>query len=172
MTTENDGLARTDEFAAIESYGLIGDGESVALVARDGAIDWWAAPAIDSPPVFAAVLDPRDGGCFTLEPSVPYQAKRRYLPGTNVLETTFSTRDGTVRVIDSLNQAANGLLPWAELARDIRPDDGEVPMRWRVRDGLAVQHAHHSVILLTARTRCPGELPRHPHAPFAEEAAG
>lgn len=135
MTTEDDGLARTDEFAAIESYGLIGDGESVALVARDGAIDWWAAPAIDSPPVFAAVLDPRDGGCFTLEPSVPYQAKRRYLPGTNVLETTFSTRDGTVRVIDSLNQAANGLLPWAELARDIRPDDGKVPMRWRVCAG-------------------------------------
>ncbi len=98
MTTEDDGLARTDEFAAIESYGLIGDGESVALVARDGAIDWWAAPAIDSPPVFAAVLDPRDGGCFTLEPSVPYQAKRRYLPGTNVLGTwtrpapTCSTR--------------------------------------------------------------------------------
>jgi GH15 family glucan-1,4-alpha-glucosidase len=141
VTTEDDGLARTDEFAAIESYGLIGDGESVALVARDGAIDWWAAPAIDSPPVFAAVLDPRDGGCFTLEPSVPYQAKRRYLPGTNVLETTFSTRDGTVRVIDSLNQAANGLLPWAELARDIRPDDGEVPMRWRVRAGTLFHRA-------------------------------
>ena len=76
MTIEDDGLARTDKFAAIESYGVIGDGESVALVARDGAIDWWAAPAIDSPPVFAAVLDPRDGGCFTLEPSVPYQVKR------------------------------------------------------------------------------------------------
>lgn len=135
MTIEDDGLARTDKFAAIESYGVIGDGESVALIARDGAIDWWAAPAIDSPPVFAAVLDPRDGGCFTLEPSVPYQVKRRYLPGTNVLETTFSTDHGTVRVIDSLNQDANGPLPWTELARDVRPDDGEVPMRWRVAAG-------------------------------------
>ena len=129
------GLARTDGFAGIESYGVIGDGESVALVARDGAIDWWAAPAMDSPPVFAAVLDPQDGGSFTLEPTVPYQVKRRYLPGTNVLETTFSTRDGTVRVLDSLNQGANGPLPWAELARDIRAGDGAVPMRWRVAPG-------------------------------------
>jgi GH15 family glucan-1,4-alpha-glucosidase len=95
--------ARADGFAGIESYGLIGDGESVALVARDGAIDWWAAPAMDSPPVFAALLDPEEGGCLTLEPAVPYQVERRYLPGTNVLETTFSTGQGRVRVIDSLN---------------------------------------------------------------------
>jgi GH15 family glucan-1,4-alpha-glucosidase len=129
------GPARADGFAPLESYGVIGDSESVALVARDGAIDWWAAPAMDSPPLFAAVLDPGEGGCFTLEPAVPYQAERRYLPGTNVLETTFRTRDGTVRVIDSLNQDANGPLPWAELARDIRPEDGRVPMRWRVAGG-------------------------------------
>jgi hypothetical protein len=63
---------RSDGFAPIESYGVIGDGESVALVARDGAIDWWAAPAIDSTPVFAAVLDPAGGGRFTLEPTVPW----------------------------------------------------------------------------------------------------
>jgi Domain of unknown function (DUF5911) len=129
------GPPRADGFAAIESHGVIGDGESVALVARDGAIDWWAAPAMDSLPVFAATLDPEDGGCFTLEPAVPYEVTRRYLPGTNVLETTFGTRDGTVRVIDSMNQGPNGPLPWAELARDIRPDRGEVPMRWRVAGG-------------------------------------
>jgi GH15 family glucan-1,4-alpha-glucosidase len=127
--------ARAEEFAAIESYALIGDGESVALVSRDGCIDWWAAPAMDSPPVFAAILDPACGGRFALEPAVPYEVTRRYLPGTNVLETTFSTGDGTVRVIDSLNQGANGPLPWAELARDIRPDSGAVPMRWRVTGG-------------------------------------
>jgi GH15 family glucan-1,4-alpha-glucosidase len=127
--------ARTDGFAAIESYGIIGDGQSVALVARDGAIDWWAAPAMDSPPLFAAVLDPQDGGCFTLEPTVPFSVERRYLPETNVLETTFGTREGMVRVIDSLNKDANGPLPWTELARDIRPERGEVPMRWRVTAG-------------------------------------
>jgi GH15 family glucan-1,4-alpha-glucosidase len=131
----NSSLARADGFAPIESYGVIGDGESAALVARDGAIDWWAAPAMDSPPLFAAVLDPSDGGCFTLEPAVPYEVERRYLPGTNVLETTFRTRDGSVRVIDSLNQSASGRLPWAELARDIRSEGGRVPMCWRVAAG-------------------------------------
>jgi len=126
---------RTGGFAPIESYGVIGDGESAALVARDGAIDWWAVPAMDSTPVFGAVLDPADGGRFTLEPTVPYTVDRRYLPGTNVLETTFSTAEGSVRVIDSVNQAPGGLRPWAELARDIEPVRGQVPMRWQVAAG-------------------------------------
>jgi GH15 family glucan-1,4-alpha-glucosidase len=132
---------RDGGFAPIESYGAIGDGKSVALIARDGAVDWWAAPAIDSPPLFAAVLDPAEGGHFTLEPTVPYQAERRYLPDTNVLETTFTTSGGTVRVIDSVNQSPDGLLPWAELARDIRPARGEVPMRWRVAPGTLFHRA-------------------------------
>ena len=126
---------RADGFVPIESYGVIGDGKSVALIARDGAVDWWTAPAMDSVPVFAAMLDPADGGCFTLEPAVPYQASRRYLPGTNVLETTFTTEAGTVRVIDSMNQGPGGPLPWTELARDIHPVSGRVPMRWQVIAG-------------------------------------
>jgi GH15 family glucan-1,4-alpha-glucosidase len=132
---------RSGGFAPIESYGVIGDGKSIALIGGDGAVDWWAAPDMDSPPLFAAVLDPELGGCFTLEPSVPYEAGRRYLPDTNVLETTFCTSGGTVRVIDSLNQSASGLLPWAELARDIRPGEGEVPMRWRVAPGTLFHRA-------------------------------
>jgi Trehalase-like, N-terminal len=63
---------RSDGFVPIESYGVIGDGKSVALIARDGAIDWWTAPAMDSAPVFAAMLDPAEGGSFALEPAVPY----------------------------------------------------------------------------------------------------
>jgi GH15 family glucan-1,4-alpha-glucosidase len=130
-----------DRFVPLESYGVIGDGKSVALIARDGTVDWWAAPDMDSPPLFAAVLDPPGGGCCTLQPTVPYEVERRYLPDTNVLETTFITRDGTVRVIDSLDQSPGGLLPWTELARDIRPGRGEVPMRWRVAPGTRFHRA-------------------------------
>jgi len=126
---------RREGFAPIEAYGVLGDGESAALVARDGAIDWWAAPAMDSAPVFAAILDPETGGRFLLEPAVPYSAERRYLTGSNVLETTFRTAEGSVRVIDSLNRAVSGPLPWSELARDIQPVEGSVPMRWEVTAG-------------------------------------
>jgi hypothetical protein len=128
-------VIRNGDFAPIQSYGVIGDGESAALVAQDGAIDWWAAPAMDSAPVFAAILDPETGGRFLLEPTIPYSTERRYLPGSNVLETTFRTAEGSARIIDSLNQALNGPLPWSELARDIQPVEGRVPMRWEITVG-------------------------------------
>ena len=126
---------RTDGFAPIGGYGVIGDGRSVALSAADGAIDWWAVPEMDAPPVFAALLDPQTGGSFTLTPAVPYQAQRRYLPDTNVLETTFRTDGGSVRVVDAVNRDVDGLLGWAELAREVRAGPGEVPMRWQVAPG-------------------------------------
>jgi GH15 family glucan-1,4-alpha-glucosidase len=150
-------LIRTDGFAPIESYAVIGDGQSAALVAGDGAIDWWAAPAMDSAPLFAAVLDPAHGGCFTLEPSVPYSVSRRYLPGSNVLETTFETGQGAVAVTDSVNRGPDGPLPWAELARDIHPVRGEVPLRWRAAPGTLFHKSrpwarHRDVPLLHAGT--------------------
>ncbi len=74
-----------------------------------------------------------------LEPTVPYTVSRRYLPGSNVLETTFETRDGSVTVVDSINRGPSGELPWSELARDIRVLRGEVPMRWRVAPGPGFQ---------------------------------
>lgn len=132
---------RTDGFAPIGAYGVIGDGRSVALIAADGSVDWWAVPAMDAPPVFAALLDPGTGGSFTLEPAMPYQVRRRYVPGTNVLETTFTTDTGLVRVVDALNRDVDGLLAWTELAREVRCGHGEVPMRWRVAPGTRFDRA-------------------------------
>jgi GH15 family glucan-1,4-alpha-glucosidase len=104
----------------------------VALVARDGAIDWLCLPDLDSPSVFAALLDASCGGRFVLEPRASHKATRRYLPGTNVLETTFVTAGGSVRVTDAMPLPAAGLAPYRELVRRVEGLTGTVPIRWLV----------------------------------------
>jgi GH15 family glucan-1,4-alpha-glucosidase len=122
-------------YAPIEAYAAVGDGRIVALVAADGSVDWLALPALDSPPVFGALLDARRGGCFALEPEVDYEVERRYVERSNVLETTFRTSAGDVRVTDAATLQDGAPLPWIEFARRIEGVSGSVPMRWRIRPG-------------------------------------
>lgn len=126
---------RIDGFAPIASYAALGDGQTVALVAQDGRVDWWPLPTMDAPPGFAAVLDPPSGGHLALGPEEPATVSRRYLPGTNVLETTWRTASGEVRVLDALSVGRSGPLPWSELLRRVEGVEGAVPMRWEVRPG-------------------------------------
>ena len=81
-------------------------------MARDGGIDWWALPDLHSPPTFAAILDARNGGRLELAPDEPFETARRYLPGTNVLESIHTTSSGSVRVTEALNTGVAGPLPW------------------------------------------------------------
>jgi GH15 family glucan-1,4-alpha-glucosidase len=128
-------VTRTNGFVPLGSYALVGDMRAAALIAEDGAVDWLAAPTLDAAPVCAAVLDPAEGGSITLAPTSEYEASRRYLPGTMVLETTFITATGTVRVTDALTFGALGTLPWTELARVVEVDEGEVSLAWAVAPG-------------------------------------
>jgi len=122
--------SRIDGYAAIEDYALIGDGRTAALVARDGAIDWLCLPNLDSPSVFGAIIDSDRGGTFTVQPAIPFESTRRYVDDTNVLETTFTTDRGSVKVIDALTIPDNRLEPMRELARSIEGLSGSVPMQW------------------------------------------
>jgi GH15 family glucan-1,4-alpha-glucosidase len=124
---------RVDGYAPLRSYAAVGDGRTVALIAQDGAVDWLPWPDLDSPSVFAAVVDAEHGGAFQLAPSVPFRTTRRYLPGTNVLETTFLTDAGEVRLVDAMSLRGDRLAPSRELQRRIEGLSGSVPMAWAVR---------------------------------------
>lgn len=123
----------------LATYAPIGDGRTIALVAGDGGIDWMPMPNLDSTPVFARLVDDDNGGCIELAPEgvagVDYTVRRRYLAGTNVLQTTFTTASGSARVTDALVTGVAGRLPWAQLVRRIEGTDGEVRFRWKVRPG-------------------------------------
>jgi len=89
-------------FPPIADYGFLSDCHTGALVAADGSIEWMCLPHFDSPSVFGALLDRGAGGWRVGPYGVYVPAGRRYVPGTNLIETTWMTPQGWLRVIDAL----------------------------------------------------------------------
>ncbi len=84
----------------ISDYGIIGNMNSAALVSIDGSIDWCCLPRFDSPAVFAALLDNKQGGRFQIKPTGRYRSSHAYISDSNVLQTTFETDEGTAVMTD------------------------------------------------------------------------
>jgi len=101
----------------IEDYALIGNFHSAALVSIDGSIDWLCLPRFDSPACFAALLGDEKNGRWQIQPKRWTSASRQYREGTLVLETTFETRGGLVRLTDCM-------VPYADYPTLIRLVEG------------------------------------------------
>lgn len=116
----------TSSYQPIESYGIIGNMRTAALVGMDGSIDWLCLPHFDSPSVFAAVLDAQKGGRFRIAPSAgDFRNKQFYWPDTNVLITRFLDADGIGEIEDYMPVGAVGASP-DQLVRRVRVVRGKV----------------------------------------------
>jgi alpha,alpha-trehalase len=124
---------RSGEFRPIADYGLLADCNSAALVDRHGSVDWLCLPRYDSDAIFSRILDPA-GGHWSIRPVGHYSTERRYLPGTLVVETTFTTDTGTVRLLDGMAFASGqrghdvGFGAPHELLRAVEGLSGEVEL--------------------------------------------
>src|SRR5215470_19227963 len=92
----------SEGYPPLEDLGLIGDGETVALVGLDGSIRWLCLPRFDSEPVFCGLLDWERGGHFTITPDELTEARQRYEPDTGVLITELRSATGLIRLTDAL----------------------------------------------------------------------
>jgi GH15 family glucan-1,4-alpha-glucosidase len=131
----------------IQDHGVIGDGRSAALVSGSGSIDWLCWPRFDSPSLFASLLDPIQGGEWTLAPFGRCRSHQKYVAGTNILETFFSAESGTYVLTDGMPALSEEdkraeMLPEAMLIRKIRCTGGEggIRMRFRPRPGYGKRH--------------------------------
>jgi GH15 family glucan-1,4-alpha-glucosidase len=101
-TEQKQRISGVRTYLPIEDYGIIGDLHTVALVGKNGSIDWYCIPAFDAPSVFGALLDAEKGGYFQIEPVQTSGVSRKqfYLPETNILVTRFLTEAGVGEVTD------------------------------------------------------------------------
>jgi GH15 family glucan-1,4-alpha-glucosidase len=110
----------------IEDYAVIGNCETAALVGRNGSIDWLCLPRFDSSACFCALLGGPEHGRWLIAPAQnDAEITRRYLSNTLILETVFTTADGSVLLTDFMYRRSGS----SELVRIVRGLQGEVPMR-------------------------------------------
>ncbi|MDP8922732.1 MAG: glycoside hydrolase family 15 protein, partial [Chloroflexota bacterium] len=148
-------LRPIDGYLPIEDHGLIGDGSTAALVARDGAVAWLCVPRFDGPALFCRILDVARGGAFTIGPEEITEARQYYEPDTGVLVTEMRGPDGLVQVTDALTLRSGADLTEGlaagrgELLRMVRVLQGRVRVRIEVapRGGAVAERASGGLVI-------------------------
>ncbi len=139
-------------YQPIEDYGIIGDLHTVALVGKNGSIDWCCIPSFDSPSVFGALLDVNKGGFFRIAPSFEHTAsmgrKQLYLPETNILITRFLTVDGVGELIDFMPIKQTGSAAHQHhIIRAIHIVRGSLPLEMVCRPAFNYARDKHTISL-------------------------
>jgi GH15 family glucan-1,4-alpha-glucosidase len=143
-------------YQPIESYGMIGDMHTVALVGTNGSIDWLCVPNFDSPSVFAAILDQRKGGRFKIATiGNDVTRKQFYWPETNVLTTRFLGADGAAELTDFMpvGRAVSGDRYRLQLVRRVTAVRGLLKFRMECQPAFNyARDAHTGTITLGGAT--------------------
>lgn len=135
------------DYEPISDYAIIGDCRTAALVSKSGAVAWLCVPRFDGESVFNSLLDRWRGGSFRIAPVERYSVERRYLDGSAVLQTDFTTAAGKTRITDfmpAIEEASRrrALLPACGIVRVVEGLEGVVKLRAsyrpRPRDGKLV----------------------------------
>ena len=135
-------------YKPIESYGVIGDLHTVALVGIDGSIDWCCLPHFDLPSVFAAILDDQKGGSFRIASLYEAQHKQMYMPDSNVLVTRFLSDQGVGEVVDFMPvQGPREIRKIHQIVRVVRAVRGSVRFRLDCRPAFDFARRPHQVVL-------------------------
>src|SRR5213592_2262895 len=135
-------------YKRIESYGVIGDLHTVALVGMDASIDWCCLPQFDSPSIFAAILDEHKGGFFKIASLYEAQYKQMYLPDSNVLLTRFLSPEGVGEVVDFMPvQDLSRGKKTHQIVRVVRAVRGTVRFRLDCQPAFDFARRPHQVVL-------------------------
>ena len=158
----------------ISDYGLIGDGETCALVSRSGSVDFLCWPRFDSDACMAALLGDDSHGHWQIAPDGYQRAvSRRYRGDTLVLETTFTSEDGSFRLIDFMRrhdgtsmlvrivEGINGT-PAVRLRLRLRFNYGEMaPWSQKIDDGMSFEVGPDQIVLHSPVAIEPGDAEGH-----------
>ena len=148
-------------YEPVENHGIIGNLQTVAMVALSGTIDFMCFPDFDSPTLFASLLDSKKGGYFSIEPELKdCHSKQLYIPDTAVLLTRFFSEDGIAEVTDYMPMPdADGHTVWA-IVRKIKTIRGRIRFRVRcvprmnyARDKHTATHSRGQILFTGAKNK-------------------